>query len=130
GRPTRVCCQPAALPSRPPTPAPIQPPAVTPPEGQPAINPLAFEGSDERATARASVAYVPPMLGDLLVPTGGFRTVFFAPRGSTPTAQVFRLPSANHGFKIADDNSPRPQNRVFTTYNYYNDINTRFDGVA
>jgi hypothetical protein len=83
----------------------------------------AFRTPSERSLAEASYAYVPPnTLGDFLNPSGGTRTVIFAPRGVTPTARTVRIPSATHNFKISDNGNPLPQDRVLFGYNYYNDI--------
>src|SRR5258708_4452584 len=75
GRPARDCCPPpscAALeyPTTPAAPAP----GLIPPDGE-VPSPLAFQTPDERFAGRGSVAYAQPMIGDLLVPSGGFRTV-------------------------------------------------------
>jgi hypothetical protein len=102
---------------------------LIPPDGE-VPSPLAFQTPDERFAGRGSVAYAQPMIGDLLVPSGGFRTVVFGANGATPTARTFRVPSASHGFKIADNESPVPQDRVFFTYNYYNNVNGRFDAAT
>jgi hypothetical protein len=125
GRPERDCCAP------PPCAAVVIPPVPgeIPPDGA-APSPLDFQAPDERFAGRGSVAYAAPMIGDLLVPSGGFRTVVFGPNGSTPTAQSFRLPSASHGFKIADNGSPVPQDRVFLTYNYFNNVNGDFNAAT
>ena len=32
------------------------------------------------------------------------------------------MPSASHEFKIADNESPRPQDRFFSTFNFYNNV--------
>jgi hypothetical protein len=61
------------------------------------------------------------MFGDIV---GGpaIRTVVRLPNGATRS--VF-IPQVNRGgFKIADNESPRPTDRVFVTYNYYNNVNT------
>jgi hypothetical protein len=57
------------------------------------------------------------MLGDLGV--GGFFNVQ-SRRGATSTA---RIPLASRSsFKISENESPRPVDRFFLTYNYYNDL--------
>ena len=39
-----------------------------------------------------------------------------------PVFASFIVPSASHEFKIADNESPRPQDRVFSTFNFYNNV--------
>jgi hypothetical protein len=54
----------------------------------------------------------PPMLGDLLI---------LPPR--TSPSLTFRTGGVSaQGFKIAEDESPMPMDRVFTTFNYYGDV--------
>jgi hypothetical protein len=65
------------------------------------------------------------MFGDL----GAAGTVTFIVRGgthSTPTARVIRVPASlsRGSFKISDNDSPRPVDRVFLTYNYYDGVRT------
>jgi hypothetical protein len=63
----------------------------------------------------------PAMFGDLI---GGpnIRTVVHLPNGATVAASV---PVIGRGaFKIADNESPRPTDRVFFTYNYFDRVNT------
>ena len=131
GRPSRECCPPPPCIS----PEDLTKPPETPFPQVPETPSEAFRPLDERSVAAASAAY--PMIGDLLSPTGGFRTIFvqgpptFTANGlpipSTPTAVAFRLPSAGHNYKIADDESPRPVDRLIFTYNYYNDVNGNFN---
>jgi len=39
-----------------------------------------------------------------------------------PAFASFIVPSASHEFKIADNESPRPQDRVFSSFNFYNNV--------
>ncbi len=138
-------CPTPAKPSCPPSPppaTPAQPPAIQP---SPAVEPGPLAETDlapERALALGgeTFAAAPNMIGDF---SGRFVTtqvtqptvvrlsapqfptvVFFAP--ASFRAQV-KIPFASSGaFKIADNESPRPQDRLFLTYNYYNDL---FTGV-
>jgi hypothetical protein len=123
GRPVPNCCQPAPIPT-------VEGTPVAPAPGQPSIEPGAFLTPEQRGPAEASLAYLPPQMGDLLAPSGGFRTVFFGPNGVTPTAHTFRVPSAGHGYKIADGDSPIPRDRVFVNYNFYNNVNDHFNTVT
>jgi hypothetical protein len=131
--PAPYCPQPQ--PSTTPTPvAPEQPPPIEPgPLAETALAP-------ERALALGgeTFAAAPNMIGDF---SGRFVTTrvtqpvvvrlsapqvpnvaFFAPAGFN--AQV-KIPFASSGaFKIADNESPRPQDRLFATYNYFNDVFT------
>jgi hypothetical protein len=61
----------------------------------------------------------PNMIGDVLVPSGSSRQVIFSPR----IVRSFTIPSAGHGFKMADDGNPLPQDRVFLSYNFFNNVN-------
>jgi len=73
-------------------------------------------------------SFNPVMFGDIIGISGGrsisssvLRTT---PQGATPTATTIFIPVANAGaFKIADNESPRPLNRVFINYNYFNNVN-------
>jgi hypothetical protein len=40
-----------------------------------------------------------------------------------------QIAAANRGFKIAENMSPVPQDRVFFTYNFYDDVNQRLNDV-
>jgi hypothetical protein len=63
------------------------------------------------------LAGVPQMLGDL-------PPIFGAPRvvATPPGTNAVRLPWVR-GYKMADNQSPLPLDRVFATFYYYNDIN-------
>jgi hypothetical protein len=67
----------------------------------------------------------PAMFGDLI---GGpnVATTVHLPNGATVAALVPIL--ARGSFKIADNESPRPTDRVFFSYNYFDRINTSFQG--
>ena len=43
---------------------------------------------------------------------------------TTPGAASSRFPIIGRAFKISDNESPRPTDRAFVTYNYFNDIHT------
>jgi hypothetical protein len=71
--------------------------------------------------------FSPTMFGDLL--GTGARVVRSTSVGGTTTRTFVPLLSAG-GFKISDNGSPRPQDRIYLTYNYFNDANagdTKFD---
>src|SRR5262249_45873462 len=130
GRPTRECCPPPPCIS----PEDLTKPPVTPFPPVPEAPSDEFRTPDETTLARASLAR--PMIGDLLNPTGGLRAVFVqgpppftraVPAPATPTAVAFRIPNAIHNYKIADDESPRPVDRIIFNYNYYNDVNGAFN---
>jgi hypothetical protein len=133
------CCPPVVLPDGCPPVVPGVPgmpegrPPVTP-EGQPAAPTPgeAFAQAPEAGTQPAA-SFNPGMFGD----AGG------AARRRGPTGQGTPVPGARPGdvlvvsgdrihvdapvlwrvsFKIAENESPRPVDRVFVTYNYYNDV--------
>ncbi len=148
-----------------PTPSPAQPPT------QPLLTPeraAAFEGETVALAA-------PTMIGDLLAPSCGMRSVttfvqgpsifvpgtpgtpavqgipgvaivnpstgqitqittqptpgtpatpgtpgFTIPSAPVPVTTTIFVPSESHSFKIADNESPRPQDRVINTFNFFN----------
>lgn len=135
GRRPPTNCAPQQVCPAPVTPAP-QPgqPGQPPAAGQPAPEAMPQLPSDAAAQAsergaEPSTMFNPNMFGDLIgVNTTQTITVgtvsntaagFF--RSNTITA---RVPAAGRGaFKIADNESPRPTDRVFVTYTFYNDVN-------
>jgi hypothetical protein len=128
GRPSRDCCLPAPCGTLEIPTAQGTTPPVIPPDGQPP-SALAFQTPDERFAGRASISY--PMIGDMIVPSGGSRTVLIVSQATNSvTAQTFRIPAANHGFKIAENDSPIPVDRVFVNYNYFNNVNGSFDAAT
>lgn len=66
------------------------------------------------------VSYAPTMFGDFLglaiAPATGGQVQ--TPQGSTP----YTTPVDRGGYKIAENEAPRPQNRVFASYNYYDQV--------
>jgi hypothetical protein len=66
------------------------------------------------------------MIGDLLPPTSLVRAAAGPPPPPPPGARSFLAPSVR-GFKIADNQSPVPQDRVYFTFNYFNNVNQRLD---
>jgi hypothetical protein len=98
--------------------APTTPAEPTAPTAPIAPAPEAFAQAPPAGTAGPET-FNPQMLGDLI----GYsvRRVVVLPNGATAVAQV---PIAARGaFKIADNESPRPQDRVFFNYNYFNNVN-------
>jgi hypothetical protein len=63
-----------------------------------------------------------PMIGDLLPPISISRP----PPPPPPNARSAIAPSVR-GFKIADNQSPVPQDRIYFTFYYFNDVNNRLD---
>jgi hypothetical protein len=96
-------------------------------------------GAESVAAVGTSTTSLAPVIGDfssrfanvpvnrrvtvnLQDPTRFPGVVFSAP---ADLHTVVRVPLASAGsFKIAENESPRPLDRVFFTYNYYNDLNT------
>jgi hypothetical protein len=145
------CCPPA--PEFPLTPqVPPQPPGQLPPPGpqpqpqpgqkpQPGPQPQPGQQPDTGPQAQAdttppstdafaqappaggaeAVGFNPAMFGDIV---GGpnVRTVVRLPNGATVAASVPVI--ARSAFKIADNESPRPTDRIFLTYNYFDRVNT------
>ncbi len=84
----------------------------------------------------AGIGFNPAMFGDLI---GGPTVITKVringnnPLTTTPGAVLTatsRQPLLNRGtFKIADNDSPRPVDRVFVTYNYFDTVNTFTSGI-
>jgi hypothetical protein len=112
------------------------PGVMTPYPGAAAVG--AFGAAPSAGTGGSST-FNPSMFGDLLSPS---RVVFATPGSpGTPSTVVFRrgaLPTTLPGtpgttsfrsipvlsdgsFKISDNGSPKPQDRAYVTYNYFND---------
>jgi hypothetical protein len=128
-----------AAPSSPGTP-------INPPGGGNAPNPFDTANMDSgRALAEAAGTSAPEtatgtLLGDL---AGGsyYTTVITVPvtttafPGATPSThlatRLVRVPGIFRGsFKITEDESPRPMDRVFINYNYYNRLGTSGEGFT
>lgn len=73
-------------------------------------------GSDALASA------APQMIGDLIGTGAG--GVFRASTSTARSAFIRSIIAARSGIKIADNESPKPCDRVFATFNYYNGVNT------
>jgi hypothetical protein len=73
---------------------------------------------------------IPPVLGFnanrqpiVLVPgIPGTPAIPGTPPTFIPVTASFVVPSASHEFKISDNESPRPQDRFFTSFNFFNDV--------
>jgi hypothetical protein len=114
-----------------PTPTTAEPPKTG--DGQqpaaPVVEPQAFAQAPA-AGGEAGLSFNPAMFGDLGANGFGLINVPVIIRGgtaSTPTSTLstsrVRVPIITHGsFKISDNESPRPTDRVFFTYNYYNRV--------
>jgi hypothetical protein len=95
-------------------------------------DPAAGAGGERGSDALASAA--PQMIGDLA--SSGFALARSSSSSSSSTGSRRgvsgpRVPiGARSGFKIAENESPLPQNRAFLTYDYYNGINTFGGGHA
>jgi hypothetical protein len=136
GRPRNDCCPPPILcpptpcpplaePAKKPEPGKPEPtPKVEPTPAPPTTPPLTFEGGP--AVRGATFAYATPNLqGDQL----GIPAIAFGPRGSSrfppPPGQAqgaVVVPSVR-SFKIAENDSPFPRDRVYFGFNYYEDVN-------
>src|SRR5262249_42311373 len=97
-----------------------------------------FAQAPEAGTAGGG-SFTPNMLG---APNAGpcilrrvsFPTTAFVGPGGRPqqllaTRSVLVPQSGRGPYKIAENESPRPQDRVFLSYNYFNDTSTAFSGL-
>lgn len=120
---------------------PCPPGQPQPDPGTPAPAPMfpadAFAQAPEAGT-QPGASFNPIMFGDLIGPTacrvirvpGRSRAVtVFDPRSESsrtvfvPVRRTIQVPIASRGaFKIADNESPRPVDRVYAFYNYFNDV--------
>jgi hypothetical protein len=66
------------------------------------------------------------MFGDIIAILIGFRPVPNLP-GGQGIAIGAAIPAAYSAVKVAENESPLPQDRVFVTYNYYNNVNSIVD---
>jgi hypothetical protein len=99
---------------------------------QPGAGTGGFDASQARGTEAGSTASE-NLLGDL-AGGGYFQTIVVVPSGVSGSAhfvtRLVRVPAVGRGsFKITEGESPRPQDRVFLNYNYYDKIGT-FDSGA
>jgi hypothetical protein len=103
--------QPGQLPEAPSSPSPDAS-AMTPGAGN-------FFAPTETAGAPTGATANPPMFGDII--GGSYARVI---RSGTGTAHgIASIPNLSRGaFKIADNESPRPLDRVFLTYSYYDGV--------
>jgi len=103
------------VPVPPGTPPAVPPSAQTPSD---ALVPEAFAQAGEGGTMPAE-GYFAPFFGDL-IGYSGTRVV----RDAHGNTTLVRVPiPARSGMKITENESPRPMNRVFYTYNFYSDVN-------
>ena len=69
-----------------------------------------------------AASFMPAFFGDMF---GIMGTRFIVNTNSSfPNGQVLRMQSASRGsgWKAVDNESPRPQDRIYYTFNYYNDV--------
>src|SRR5262249_28822403 len=79
--------------------------------------------ADARPPSASALRLNPQMIGDFRPRAFLIRTLPPATRNARP--RTTRIPIFSGGaFKIADNESPRPVDRLFATYNYYNNVNT------
>ncbi len=106
-------CPPDTYPVDPSIPVPVPDPMQ---QGQPNL----FAGATEAGTQPGSM-FNPNMFGDL-IGISGTRSIVL---GQGPTATTVRgLPISGryNGFKVTDNDNPRPVDRVFFNYNTYSNI--------
>lgn len=116
--------QPAASPASTPPPAVTATPATPtlPPLAPVAVAPAVECGPNCAASPGGAALPAPQMIGGFV--SGPYYGVGLIPRaapeGPLPTA---RIPHLGRGsFAIAENESPRPQDRIFATYNYVNSV--------
>src|SRR5689334_1498121 len=114
--------QPVLSPSE--TRSPEAAPSTTPPPPAPAALDLSLAPERSLALGGTSVAVAPSMKGDQVpIPS-----IAFAPpqtSSSQPRTAII-VPSAR-SFKISDDESPQPRDRVFFDFNYYDNVGAAVD---
>jgi hypothetical protein len=77
------------------------------------------------AGTEAAPSYAPNMIGDLIGYTG-LRSIR---GGRSSSSSDLYLPLTQFGtFKISENESPRPQTRVFGTYSYFNNVDGSING--
>jgi hypothetical protein len=152
--PSQPCCPPPYCPPSPyggyPTyPTPTTPPPTTPPTTPPTVPPTApapeltpdtamqeaFAAAPEAGT-EAGASFNPSMFGDLIGVVG--RQVVSVPNGVTLPPGFKRISGnlailaaplpVRSAFKISEQESPRPQNRVYATYHYYDNTDQALRG--
>ncbi len=128
--PAPVVAAPLAQPAKPEQKPPIKPPVEPAKPQEPVL-------TDERfaalASATVALAGPPNMMGDFVgasttrnITTVQTRQVVVSGNVKTITQIVNHqvpVPSSSRNFKISDDQSVRPQDRVFVNFNYYDPIN-------
>lgn len=143
---SREGCRPPRVPSpfqacpAPEAPPPTLPDVSKPPIPEPPPVPTEPTLSAERSAAAGGemVALATPnVMGDQLAPpvtraiigprtiiVNGVPVVVFVRQFNTVTGleTISKIPAATHSFKIAENESPRPQNRAFFTFNYFDDV--------
>ena len=121
GRPN---CPPSDCVPCPPSTAPTDPSAPAPSINQPPAN-NAFQealASAGEGGTQPVASYMPGFFGDIL--GGSMTTVVILPLdGLIRTNVLIPNPSQIGGYKISENESPRPQNRFFYNYNFYGNIN-------
>jgi hypothetical protein len=81
----------------------------------------AVGGGAAAAGSSAAASAAPTMIGDQ-PSSSSMRSLIRLPNGTTTFA---RIPQAIHGaFKISENESPRPLDRVFINFNYFNNLST------
>lgn len=130
----------APIPGSTPAAAPIQPgPGLTPPAGSTALTtqPLAAAAAEpfeeEEAPIRDVRSYRGsnplPMIGDMAPVTLGRPLVPGPPPSPPPHGSSVFYPSVRT-FKISENQSPRPQDRIFFDFNYWSNLNAAVNQAA
>ena len=107
----------------------VVPPGAAAPDAAPSTDAFADAGGRGAALAQGSVPMAPAFFGNLLGTSSGR----FVLGGITaPNGTVVRVPSAAHsgGWAIVDEESPRPQDRIYYNFNYYSDVDRTANGGA
>jgi len=115
------CCPPGVVPGSPAT--PTEPKQPVDPNAPPAA-PDQFAGATEAGTQPGAM-FNPNVFGDLIGISGTRLVTFPSRNGATPVTRAVRgLPISGqyNGFKITDNESPRPVDRVYFSYNNYANV--------
>jgi hypothetical protein len=112
---TPIADSPPVVIATPPAPEDVHPPGAAD----------AKETKDARADCKPPAVVTPEFLGDQ-APIG---SLLLLPRGPFDGHGAMLVPSARY-FKISDDDSPRPQNRSYFSFNYFYNLDNEINRLA
>ncbi len=116
---------PSTIPGTPPSTTPSTPPGTSPATPTPASSFDTASSAMGEAGSDAVGSAAPTMIGDLLGGGEGITRITRSSSGQSHSVNISRGVLVSAGsFKISDNESPRPQDRVFFNYNYFNNAST------